>query len=456
MAHLYRFLLASLIILAGLGYAVTSNAAIPVENTQNNTTTSPAPTLAPMLKQAMPAIVSISAQGPLPQEAVTDKDDMPQRKFEHIGSGVIVDAKRGLILTNDHLINKAQNITVILLDGRNLKAKLIGSDPDSDVAVLSIQANNLESLPLGDSDKLQVGDFVVAIGNPFGLNRFGPTSTATAGIISALQRSDLGIERYENFIQTDASINPGNSGGALVNLNGELIGINTAILAPSGGNVGIGFAIPINMAQNIMHQLIKYGSVQRGIMGILVQPLTEELAQAFDVSGTKGALVSKVNPNSPAEKAGLKAGDIIQKVNNQPITSASQVRNMVGLLRVGDTVHLQIMRDTRILNVSINIVDPKKHQETEIAKQPFIYGLALKQFSETSPFHGDIVGLQIIGITPNSPAWRAGLRPGDVIISAANKPVSQISELKNIAHQASGRLLVHVLRGSGALYFVIK
>ncbi len=302
----------------------------------------PLPSLSPVLASIMPAIVNVAVQGYLPNVPGADEEEsvplpkMPQkgRKFESIGSGVIVDPKNGIIVTNDHVIRNANLITITLQDGRRLKARLIGGDSETDLAVLKIDAKNLKSLPIGDSDKLQVGDFVVAIGNPFGLNSFGNSQSATFGIVSALKRSDLNIEGVENFIQTDAAINPGNSGGALVNTKGELIGINTAILSPYGGNVGIGFAIPVNMAKDITEQIIKFGSIHRGMMGIFVQHLTPELAQSLGYpEGFQGALVSQVNENSPAELAGLKAGDIITQINDTKITQATQVKTTISLLR---------------------------------------------------------------------------------------------------------------------------
>jgi serine protease Do len=312
----------------------------------------PIPSLAPVLKNSMPAIVNVAVQGYLPADnsapaAGNEEKQNPGsnrsarnpekgRKFESIGSGVVVNPQDGIIITNDHVIRNATLITVTLQDGRRLKAKLIGGDSDTDIAVLKIDAKNLKSLPIGNSDDLQVGDFVVAIGNPFGLNSFGNSQSATFGIVSALKRSDLNIEGVENFIQTDAAINPGNSGGALVNSKGELIGINTAILSPYGGNVGIGFAIPINMAKDVTQQIIKFGSIHRGLMGIFVQHLTPELAHSLGYpEDTQGALVSQVNQNSPAEQAGLKAGDIIVQVNDTKITQATQVKTTISLLRVG-------------------------------------------------------------------------------------------------------------------------
>lgn len=420
--------------------------------------------LAPILKNAMPAIVNVAVQGSLPNSSTTTEDDNPvtppgspkPKKFQSIGSGVILDPQNGIIITNGHVIRNASLITITLNDGRRLKAKLIGDDTETDIAVLKIDAKNLPSLPIGDSDKLEVGDFVVAIGNPFGLNSFGNSQSATFGIVSAMMRSDLNIEGIENFIQTDAAINPGNSGGALVNAKGELMGINTAILSPYGGNVGIGFAIPINMAKDVTQQIIKFGSVHRGLMGIFVQPLTPELAQAMGYTErTQGALISQVNEHSPAEEAGLKAGDIIIQINNTPITQATQVKNTISLLRVGNDANITVNRNGKALKFRVVVTDAKKHEQDLQAQNPFLYGLALRDFAQDSPTHGHVKGVQIVAATENSAGWRAGLRLGDVIISANNKATADTAALLATARDHKDHLLVQVLRGSGALYILV-
>ncbi|QRN04122.1 Do family serine endopeptidase [Legionella sp. MW5194] len=424
-------------------------------------------TLAPVLKNVMPAIVNVAVQGVIPAgppAADNDDDDNERqqltpekpRKFQSIGSGVIVDPKNGVIITNDHVIRNATLITVTLNDGRRLKAKLIGSDSETDLAVLKIDAKNLKSLPIGDSDKAEVGDFVVAIGNPFGLNSFGNSQSATFGIISAMKRSDLNIEGIENFIQTDAAINPGNSGGALVNARGELIGINTAILSPYGGNVGIGFAIPVNMAKDVVQQLIKFGSIHRGLMGIFVQHLTPELAQAMGYpEDFQGALVSQVNEKSPAERAGLKPGDIITQINNTKITQATQVKTTISLLRVGSDAKITVKRDGKELTLNAVVTDIKKHEQELQATNPFLYGLALRNFEQDSPLHGHVVGIQVVGASESSAGWRAGLRPGDIIISANKERTPNVKTLQTIASQKKQQLLVQVLRDAGALYILI-
>lgn len=423
------------------------------------------PTLAPVLKKAMPAIVNISVQGYIPApETAAELEKRAQRglplkrrKFTSIGSGVVIDPKNGIIITNDHVIRNASLVTVTIHDGRRLKAKIIGSDMETDLAVLKIDAKNLESLPFADSDRAQVGDFVIAIGNPFGLNSYGNSQSATFGIISALKRSDLNIEGVENFIQTDAAINPGNSGGALVTAKGELIGINTAILSPFGGNVGIGFAIPVNMAREVVQQILRYGSVHRGLMGIFVQPLTPELAGALGYNeDLQGALVSQVNENSPAEKAGLKAGDIITKINETLITQASNVKITTSLLRAGSEAKIYVKRDGKALVLNTVVTDLKEHEQKLQSENPFLFGLALENFEQETPLHGNVRGVQIVGASETSSGWRSGIRPGDVVISANKKPVSDVKALQKIAKEKNDRLLLQIVRGPGSLFVLVS
>jgi len=319
------------------------------------------PTLAPLLKQVTPAVVNIAVKGTEEVDNPLLKDPLFRRFFnlpegpikrevQAAGSGVIIDAQTGYVITNNHVIEHADHIVVTLKDNRHYDAKLIGADPDTDIAVLKIDPTNLTALAIGDSDKLEVGDFVVAIGNPFGLGQ-----TVTSGIVSALGRTGLGIENYENFIQTDASINPGNSGGALINLHGELIGINTAIVGPGGGNVGIGFAVPINMARNVMEQLVAHGEVKRGRIGVNVQDLTPDIAEAMHLDITDGAVVSKVDPKSPAKRAGVQPGDVIVAVDGNPVHGSSDLRNRVGLMAVGQSVSLTILRNGAQQTVEVRI-----------------------------------------------------------------------------------------------------
>jgi Do/DeqQ family serine protease len=296
------------------------------------------PSLAPLLKSVTPSVVNIAVMG--------KKSNEP----EVAGSGVIVDAKAGYVLTNHHVIAHADRIVVTLKDNRKLDATLVGSDPDTDVAVLKIPAQDLTALPIGDADRLEVGDFVLAIGNPFGLGQ-----AVTSGIVSALGRTGLGLESYENFIQTDASINPGNSGGALINLRGELIGINTAIFTPGGGNVGVGFAVPINMAETVMKQLVANGEVHRGRLGVQVKDLTPELADSMGIAARQGAIIDFVDVLSPAQKAGLVPGDIVLSVDGQPVHSAADLRNRVGLTPVGRKLQLTLLRDKAQKTLDVTI-----------------------------------------------------------------------------------------------------
>src|SRR5438067_860408 len=321
------------------------------------------PSLAPMLARITPGVVNIAVRGKVREENPLLQDpffrrffNLPQRQqpeereTQSTGSGVIVDAANGYVLTNGHVVENATRIEVTTKDNRRLTAKLIGRDAETDVAVLQIPAENLTAVPVGDSDRLQVGDFVLAVGNPFGLGQ-----TVTSGIVSALGRSGLGIEGYEDFIQTDASINPGNSGGPLVNLYGQVVGINTAILAPGGGNIGIGFAVPINMARRVMDQIIRYGEVKRGRIGVAIQDLTPELAQAMSTQQTEGAVIARVETGSSAEQAGLRTGDLVVAANGTAVHSGTQLRNMIGLARIGDQVTLKVDRRGSEISLPVRI-----------------------------------------------------------------------------------------------------
>ncbi|GAB4352819.1 MAG: Do family serine endopeptidase [Gammaproteobacteria bacterium] len=415
------------------------------------------PSLAPMLEKTTPAVVNIATRGrvvvrenPLLQDPFFrrffDLPDIPrERRTQSAGSGVIVDADNGYVLTNHHVIANADEIAVTLRDGRTFSARLVGSDPEADIAVIQIPAKNLTALEMADSDKLRVGDFVVAIGNPFGLGQ-----TVTSGIVSALGRTGLGIEGYEDFIQTDASINPGNSGGALVNLRGELVGINTAIIGPSGGNVGIGFAIPTNMAREIMEQLVEHGEVRRGLLGVGIQDLTPELAQAFKIKRKHGAVIANVVEGSAAEKAGLKVGDIVLKVDGREIRNAADLRNAVGLVPIGEKIRLEILRDGRRLTVTAEIAAPKVTKIRGEKIHPRLAGATLGSVNG-----GDNEGVEILQVDLGSPAQRAGLQEKDLILSANRRRVTSIDELKEVV-DPDEPLLLNIQRGSGGYFLLLQ
>ncbi|WP_339050641.1 Do family serine endopeptidase [Rickettsiella endosymbiont of Xylota segnis] len=446
---LYQLLISSLLV---IGFCPLSYAGWPFSLAHQINKDS----ISQMLQPILPAVVNVSVQGDIPLNQLPPP--VPghpyPRHFESMGSGVIVDAKAGYILTNAHVIHEAKTITVTLSDGRVFKATLKGADPASDIALLTITPDHLTAIPLGNSDNLKVGDFVAAIGNPFGLNQ-----TVTSGIVSALQRTGLGIEGFENFIQTDAPINPGNSGGALINLQGQLMGINTAILAPgsNAGNIGIGFAIPVNMAHGVMKQLAEYGSVKRGLMGVLVQDLTPALATALHISTeTNGALISQVPNYSPAKTAGIQTGDIIQSINGIPIHNGGQVKNIVGMLRVGDKINIKLLRKGKTINTVINLTDPKDYKKVAEHDNPFLYGLVLRDFCQTITGQGHLIGVEVVDTDEDSMAWHAGIRPGDVIMSANQIDVTNVTQLQEVAKQSKQELLVNVLSRGGIRFVVIK
>ncbi|MEM7467815.1 MAG: DegQ family serine endoprotease [Pseudomonadota bacterium] len=422
------------------------------------------PSLAPMLEAVTPAVVNISTEGrvkvptsPLMNDPFFRRffnlpNQQRERKTQSLGSGVIVDAARGLVLTNNHVIANADQITVKLRDGRELQAELVGSDPDTDVAVIKIPPKNLTAIPLADSEKLRVGDFVVAIGNPFGLGQ-----TVTSGIISALARSGLGITGYEDLIQTDASINPGNSGGALVNLSGELVGINTAIYSQSGGNIGIGFAIPINMAQQITEQLVEYGEVRRGFLGAQLQDLDPNLAEAFGIKTKRGAVLVNVVAGSPAAKSGLQPGDVITRVNGKELTNAASLRNEIGLMRVGEKVELEYIRDGKRRTLSTAVGERETISEAaQGIRNKRLAGASFGNIPTESPAYGRILGVMLFDVERGSRVWEAGLRRGDIITSVNRQPVRELNEFLNLVTQIKGQLLLRVRRGDRASYMVVK
>ncbi len=419
------------------------------------------PSLAPMLDKVTPAVVNIATyttvqvRNPLMDDPFfrrffsVPEQQHRYRRTQAAGSGVIVDARQGYIVTNNHVIDRADEITVTLSDGRALPAKLVGTDTQVDLAVLKVDSDKLAQIVFTDSGRLRVGDYVVAIGNPFGLDQ-----TVTSGIVSALGRSGLGIEGYEDFIQTDASINPGNSGGALVNLRGELIGINTAILAPAGGNVGIGFAIPSNMVSAIMAQLIKHGEVQRGRLGIRVQALNAELAQAFNVNFVEGVVVVEVDKESASAKAGVVPGDVIVKVNERDIKRVVDFHGQSALLMVGDGVNLTVLRDGKQKHVSFDLAAENLEQISGERIDPRLTGVALQNFrSENDPSTG--AGVLVTEISNDSPALERGLRPGDIIVAVNRKPVRNIAEITDQQQGGTEKLLLRVYRAGEFGYIVL-
>ncbi|MGR8946817.1 MAG: DegQ family serine endoprotease [Gammaproteobacteria bacterium] len=420
------------------------------------------PSLAPMLESVTPAVVNISTEGrvkvpnsplmndPFFRRFFNIPNQQRERKTQSLGSGVIVDSTRGLVLTNNHVIANADQITVKLRDGRELQAELVGSDPDTDVAVVRIPPKNLTAIPLADSEQLRVGDFVVAIGNPFGLGQ-----TVTSGIISALARSGLGITGYEDLIQTDASINPGNSGGALVNLRGELVGINTAIYSQSGGNIGIGFAIPINMAQQITEQLIEFGEVKRGFLGAQLQDLDPNLAEAFGIKTKRGAVLVNVVEGSPAAKAGLQPGDVVTKVNGKTILNAASLRNEIGLMRVGDKVELEYIRDGKRRTLTTKVGAREDIAKANGMRNERLAGATFGNIPEESPAYGRIRGVMLYEVERGSRVWDAGLRQGDIITSVNRQPVRELNEFLQMVTRLKGQLLLRVRRGDRAAYMVV-
>jgi len=428
------------------------------------------PSLAPMLARVSPAVVNISVQGimavahnaifrdPLFREffGLPENAAPPSQRFQAAGSGVIYDAKVGYVLTNNHVVEHADKIMVTLTDRRRLEAKLVAADTQSDIAILKIPADALISLPLGESKTLHVGDYVVAIGNPFGVGQ-----TATFGIVSALGRTGLGIEGYEDFIQTDASINPGNSGGALVDAQGRLMGMNAAIISQGGGNVGIGFAVPIDMIKSVAEQLISQGKVSRGALGVMIQDLTPALAQAMNVTVTEGALVSELTPQSAGGKAGLAAGDIITALDGERITGSAQLRNMIGQKKPGTNVRLTYIRDGQERSIAVTLdaqpADIAAERPTTPKNTMLPSGLMLGAIPRNDANFGKVKGVYVIDVDPGSLADEAGLKPGDIIITAGRISINTPDDLTRILrNQKKGvPLLLQIRRGNSSLFAAI-
>ncbi|MEX1760367.1 serine endoprotease DegP [Escherichia coli] len=464
-----------------LGLALSPLTATAAETASSAATAQQMPSLAPMLEKVMPSVVSINVEGsttvntprmprnfqqffgdnspfcqdgspfqssPFCQGGGAGDDSQgggQQQKFMALGSGVIIDAAKGYVVTNNHVVDNASSIKVQLSDGRKFDAKVVGKDPRSDIALIQIQdPKNLTAIKIADSDALRVGDYTVAIGNPFGLGE-----TVTSGIVSALGRSGLNAENYENFIQTDAAINRGNSGGALVNLNGELIGINTAILAPDGGNIGIGFAIPSNMVKNLTAQMVQYGQVKRGELGILGTELNSELAKAMKVDAQRGAFVSQVMPNSSAAKAGIKAGDVITSLNGKPISSFAALRAEVGSMPIGSKITLGLLRDGKPVNVSLEL---QQSSQNQVDSSTIFSGIEGAEMSNKGADKGVVVN----NVKANSPAARIGLKKGDVIMGANQQPVKNIAELRKILDSKPSVLALNIQRGDTSIYLLMQ
>lgn len=435
------------------GWPVASYAALPA-----SVAGEPMPSLAPMLQKVTPAVVNISTKT---RVAVRDPyfDDPMFRQFfglpssprerveQSLGSGVIVDASKGYVLTNNHVVGGADDITVTLQDGRSFKGKLIGTDPDTDVAVVQIPAQNLKALPVADSSKLRVGDFVVAVGDPFGLGQ-----TVTSGIVSALGRSGLGGSGYQNFIQTDASINPGNSGGALVNLRGELVGINTMIFSPSGGNVGIGFAIPSDLTAQVMGQLIAHGKVVRGSLGVQTQDITPRIAQLLGLKeSTRGVVVTRVAPGSAAANAGLAPGDVLQAINGKPLHDSDELRNTEGLLPLGSKVTLSVSRNGKASQVSATLT-PEKLATVDGGKlDRRLAGVRFSELPMAQRGQG-VAGVAITAVQGGSRAERMGLDEGDIVIGVNNRRVTSLRELRGLVGMQSRQLVLVVQNDDGVRY----
>ncbi len=463
-------LFSSVLLASGLSlfssHVLASDAA-PLINAVSQTSSS-VPSLAPIIDKVLPAVVTISVEGSkevsrglhnfpfffgdpfgMSPFGMDNRGSSVEQPFKAFASGVIVDAKNGYIVTNNHVVADAKKVIITTNDGREFEAKKIGSDPQSDVALLQIKADNISAVNFADSDNLRVGDFAIAIGNPFGLGQ-----TVTYGIISALGRSvDGGASgQFENYIQTDAPINQGNSGGSLIDLNGNLVGINTAIVAPNGGNVGIGFAIPANMVKNITEQLIKYGEVKRGFLGIMGGELTSDLAEKFGSKQLKGAFINQVMKDSAAEEAGIKAGDIVIAINGKKISSFNELRAKIATIGAGSKVTLGIIRDGKEQNVDVVLKQAEsKNVETNNQEINELFkGVKLATAS------GEVKGVEIVDIDRNSQAARYGLEKGDIIVGVNREKVDNINELNKILSNSKGSQAINIVRGNMSLYIILR
>ncbi|GDY26514.1 DegQ family serine endoprotease [Agarivorans sp. Toyoura001] len=420
----------------------------------------PLPSLAPVLEQTTPAVVNISVAGTkVSQQQLPElfkyffgpggnpDTGEQERPFQGLGSGVVIDAKKGYVITNYHVIHEADEIVVTLKDGRTFEAEVLGSDRHTDIALLKIDADELVDIKLSDSDELRVGDFAIAIGNPFGLGQ-----TVTSGIVSALGRSGLNIENLENFIQTDAAINSGNSGGALINLRGELIGINTAIIAPNGGNIGIGFAIPSNMVRNLADQIIEFGEVRRGVLGVTGGELNSDLAKAFGTDSQHGAFVNQVMQGSAADQAGIKPGDIIIAVDDKKVKSFAELRAKIGTMGAGKTIKIGAIRDGEDISFKVTLQQAEEQNINAKVMHPALEGASLSSTAKGA----DISGVVVSKIQRNSKAFANGFEEGDIIIGINKIRISSIADLRELLETEPKVLAVNIQRGDENLYRIIQ
>jgi len=449
------FLLSVLAVSLGLTFASApmATAALPMA-VQGQ----PLPSLAPMLEKVLPAVVGVQVSGTQPPSTDVppefkfffgQQDPEPNQgaqPFEGLGSGVIIDTAKGYVLTNNHVVNNADKITVQLNDGREYKAKLIGKDDQSDIAVIQlIDAKNLTQIAMADSDALQVGDFAIAVGNPFGLGQ-----TVTSGIVSALGRSGLNLEGLENFIQTDASINRGNSGGALLNLKGELIGINTAIISSQGGSVGIGFAIPVNMAKNLSHQLIEFGEVKRGLLGIRGSEMTPELAQAFKLDSQRGAFVNEVLPDSAAAKAGIKSGDVLITLQGKTLSSFAELRAKVGTAGPGVVMQIGLLREGKPMTVNVTLAQSPAVEVSIEKINPALQGVTLSDVDAKTA-----KGVKVDDVKKGTPAEQVGLEKDDVIIGVNREPIDNLAAFRKILETKPDLIALSIVRKGQNMYLLM-
>ena len=419
------------------------------------------PSLAPIIEEVAPAVVNISVSGsvmavnPLSRDPFFGQFFPPggPRQVQSAGSGVIVDAENGYILTNFHVVEDAEEITVALEDNRALDATVVGSDADSDIAVLQVEADDLAEMPMGDSEQLRVGDFVLAIGNPFRLRH-----TVTSGIVSGLGRTGINPEGYEDFIQTDASINPGNSGGALINLRGELIGINTAIFSGTGGNIGIGFAIPVNMARSVMSQIISFGGVRRGLLGVNIGTVTPDIAETYDLEDTSGAFVTEVSSGSAAEAAGLEIGDVIVSVDGETMDGPGTLRNTIGLLRPGDTVTVGYIREGELNATTATLGErPTAGLAQRLSEiDPEFAGAEFATNNEARDDYNGTEGVLATVVESSSAAYENGLRTGDVITHINRQRVRSLEEARGILGNARSSVILQVARGNRGVLILMR